>query len=78
MRYSSVETFFFAIPPGPVTIRLTILQEGFQHGNRHPHWWPLAASPRPPQQTCSYLVFWALDLTGIFKVWLTNAGRITP
>lgn len=44
MRYSSVETFFFPMPAGPVTIRLTILQERFQKGSIIP-----AASrlPRP-------------------------------
>lgn len=73
MRYSSVETFFHLIPAGPVTNRLMILQERFQKGYRHPH-----GCGCFPYSTRSYLVFCALDLTMIFRVWLTKAGRVTP
>lgn len=78
MVYSSVETFFFATPVGPVTTRLTILQE-ISEGQASSSLLVAGVAPTPvPHQLWSYLPYWALDLTVMVKVWLTKAGRIAP
>lgn len=81
MTYSSVDSICFEIPAGPVMIRLTILKERFPNINRS-HYLTLVFGSRlvPPSDLArlSYLVFFALDLTEIWKVWLTKAGRFTP